>query len=657
MNFRLLIARFEVGVTLAVAAFLCLLTMTGAGEYFEQKLYLTSYFRVVDALGRGPKLDPSLRVVLADDASLVHLGRHPTFSEWREIATVLKNKGFERVLYAGYTQLDGELGEFFEVQAPPPFFAVGSVGYVQSQTFIPDGAKTELGDKAVPVPAGEDSGFRPLKFVLGTRPEVSQRVDAFGHLNLSGDYVVPYAYAFGDQVLPYLAMHANPGLRWAEGGLADAAGPLPRPAKNELYIDYPRLSDVLGRAIPSKVFFTKKSRRVVSAVGAQTSEILAGGKVALLIPDAVSGGRHVISPFGGYPAFTIPIAMTSSALSRHLLYAPVTPEPLVAAVGLLALALTVFLPLRGALYANGGLLVLATVLPTTLLFARGLIFPVFGMSGVVLVTTLARLCYFFAATWKQKMLASRDLEMGRTIQSLLLPSVREARVGEWSYKIVFEPHGPMSGDWFQTYHVKDDAQALRFVVAIGDVIGKGPSAALNTATITSVWKRYERVFETSPDDLTPMLHELAHVIEESYRGEQTSSIQLAAVYRDRVRLISCAAPLWLKVDDAGKVQRVKNRASNPLGMRVDGAKFQMVEQEAKAGEVFVAHTDGVMEGSDCFARFSARLKREPVRSFEIVAAAAKEAGKGLVLPDDVTMLMISREREGGEHELPSKEVG
>lgn len=657
MFFRNAITRFEVGVTLAVAAFVCLLTMTGAGTYLEQKLYLTSYFRVVDALGFGPQLDPSLRVVIADDASLVHLGRHPTFAEWREIATVLKNKGFERVLYAGYTQLDGEVGELFDVLEPPAFFAAGTVGYLQSQTFVPDGAKVELGAKAVPLPAGEVSPFKPLKFVLGSRPEVASRVDAFGHVNVSGDFAVPFAYSFGDQVVPYLALHANPGLRWEDGGFADAMGKLPRPARNELYIDYPRLSDVFGRAIPSKVFFTKKSRRVVSAVGAQTSEILAGGKVALLIPDAVSGGRHVITPFGGYPAFTIPIAMTSSALSRHLLFAPVAPEGVVWGGGLLVLALTVMLSLRASMIVNGTLFMAVISVPTALLFSQGYVLPVFGMSGAVLVATGTRLGYFFAATWKQKMLASRDLEMGRTIQSLLLPSVREATVGEWSYKIVFEPYGPMSGDWFQTYHVKDQSQALRFVVAIGDVIGKGPSAALNTATITSVWKRYEKVFESSPDDLTPLLHELAHVIEESYRGEQTSSIQLAAVYRDRVRLISCAAPLWLKVDDAGKVARVKNRATNPLGMRVDAAKFQMVEQTAKVGEVFVAHTDGVMEGSDCFARFAAKLKQEPRRGFEVVATAAREAGKGQVLPDDVTMLMILREREGAEHELPSQKVG
>lgn len=447
-----------------------------------------------------------------------------------------------------------------------------------------------------------------------------------------------------------------PGLRVADGGLADAQGALPQPVDGEFYVDFPPLSDMLGRAVPSSAFFTKKSQQVSPELSDRVARVLEGGKVALLIPDAVSGGKLVTTPFGGFPAFTVPIAVASSTLSRHLLYAPVAQNPLIVALGLLAAILAARLSFKRANVLLGATLLVSIAVPTGLLYSKGFVLPVFGMASVTASAWVTRLAYFFAATWKQKMLASKDLEMGRAIQSLLLPAQREGRAGPWSYRIVFEPYGPMSGDWYQSYHVKDETQDLRAVLAIGDVIGKGPSAALNTATITAVWKRHEKVFETSPEDLTPLLHDLAQAIDESYRGEQSTSIQLAALYRDRVKVISCAAPFWLKLSGEAGPARIRNKAQNPLGMRLGAAQYQMIEAPVTPGEVYLAHTDGVMEGGECFARFAARVKRQDL-DFEAVASAAREAGKGLVLPDDVTMLIIRKEREGGEHELPSQKVG
>lgn len=645
-------------MALVVAAFLGLLTMTELGVYLERSLYLTPYFRAVTALGFGPKLDPTLRVVMADDASQYLLGRQPTLAEWRAIAKVLVDKGFERVLLAGATKVDGEFGNLADSEPPGGFFAAGAVGYVQGNSvYVPDGARSGLGDKALPL--GDEKAaphLRDLKLVLGTRREVRRNVDAFGHLNRSSDQTVPFAYRFGDRVLPYLGLLATPALRVENGGLADDRGALPQPFDGEFYVDFPPLSDVLGRAVPSSAFFTKKSQQVSPELSQRVATVLEGGKVALLIPDAVSGGKLVTTPFGGYPAFTVPIAMASSSLTRHLLHAPIAQNPLIVALGLLAAVLAARLSFRHANFALGATLLVTVAVPTSLLYSKGYVLPVFGMASVTAAAWITRLAYFFASTWKQKMLASKDLEMGRTIQSLLLPAQREGRAGGWSYRIVFEPYGPMSGDWYQSYHVKDETQDLRAVLAIGDVIGKGPSAALNTATITAVWKRHESLFEKSPEDLTPFLADLAQAIDESYRGEQNTSIQLAALYRDRVKIISCAAPFWLKMSGGADPVRVRNKAQNPLGMRLGPARYQMVEAPAVAGDVYLAHTDGVMEGGECFARFAARVKAQSL-DFETVSSAAREAGKGLVLPDDVTMLIIRKEREGGEHELPSQEVG
>ncbi len=654
-----ILKRYEAGVTLVAVALILLLTLSDAGVYLERSLFLTSYFRFVSAIGLGPKVDPSLRLVMLDDRSQYVLGRQPTFAEWRQVASVLSEMGYERILYAGVSQLNEEVGTFDGASNPKSFFAAGATGYRESLTYmyVPPHATEPLGDKALSS-AGKAS-YLELKMVLGSRPEIASKVDALGHLNLAGDQSVPIAYRFGQEVLPYLGLQALKGLKYASGGLVEDRGALPRPADNELYVDYPKVTDVLSRAVPVSAFFTKVTHKVSNQLSAGNLEALRGGRVALLIPSASTGGRHVITPFGGYPAYVALVAITSSALQRHLLYAPLAQKPLVLLAGLMALLSTVTMRLRPALLAAGGTLFLTAVVPTVLLFMKGWIFPTLGMSSMVLAVSGTRLGYFFAATWKEKTLASRDLEMGRTIQALLLPQTREASVGEWSYRIVFEPYGPMSGDWYQTYHVKDPTQALRAVVAIGDVVGKGPSAALNTATITSVWKRHELEFEKSPDDLTPFLVELDRAIEESYRGEQTTSIQLAAIYRDRIRVISCGAPVWMKVAADGVSTRLRNKPCNPLGLPIGTPKFQMVEFSVAEGDFFVAHTDGVMEGSDSFSRFAGTVKAAAAetRSFATIAGAARAAGQGFVIPDDFTMLMIQRLDKRTEHALPHQNVG
>ena len=42
---------------------------------------------------------------------------------------------------------------------------------------------------------------------------------------------------------------------------------------------------------------------------------------------------------------------------------------------------------------------------------------------------------------------AKDLEMGSLVQRLLLPDRFSGRIGKWNYKVVFRPHGAMSGDW------------------------------------------------------------------------------------------------------------------------------------------------------------------------------------------------------------------
>jgi hypothetical protein len=80
------------------------------------------------------------------------------------------------------------------------------------------------------------------------------------------------------------------------------------------------------------------------------------------------------------------------------------------------------------------------------------------------------------------------LELARSVQQMLMPRALESRVGDFEYKVFFDPAEKMSGDWFNIW--TDDDGELRLF--IGDVVGKGPSAALAVSVVASVFSECKR---------------------------------------------------------------------------------------------------------------------------------------------------------------------
>jgi serine phosphatase RsbU (regulator of sigma subunit) len=257
----------------------------------------------------------------------------------------------------------------------------------------------------------------------------------------------------------------------------------------------------------------------------------------------------------------------------------------------------------------------------------------------------------------EKTALRKDLEMGRAIQTLLLPRATDGRIGPWEYRIIYRPYGPMSGDWFQV-HATPEAGG-RSLIAIGDVVGKGPSAALNTAVVASIWRTWEARWRRGDGDVAAFAQALHEAIALAFHGEQFSTLSLCELTDDAIRMVAAAAPRWVYLSaEDGPVQAHVSAAGNPLGIApVDGGPFPPMDVWAvapKVGDIFVAYTDGVLD------RFGRSLLMRSVRERpptgplgfgeleDLVIEAAGPQGQ----EDDFTLMMVRYAGHGNVTELP-----
>jgi hypothetical protein len=248
---------------------------------------------------------------------------------------------------------------------------------------------------------------------------------------------------------------------------------------------------------------------------------------------------------------------------------------------------------------------------------------------------------------QSKELLARRLELGSAVQMLLLPAERQGRIGACEYRLFFEAAEQMAGDWLSVWRVSD--QEVRLM--LGDVVGKGPQAALAVAAITSVINECRtegRSLEASILRINAMLISLF--------GQHITSTLAAVSLCDSgvAELYNHGGLGWLLVQPGETGFRAKHGPI--LGVDPGLAVNKEIVQLAP-GALVACFTDGCLEGSRGVHRLIRKLKaREgdigmlgPQELFQLVV----EAGQGSVLVDDRAMIVIkSHAHERGAEAFP-----
>jgi Stage II sporulation protein E (SpoIIE) len=246
-------------------------------------------------------------------------------------------------------------------------------------------------------------------------------------------------------------------------------------------------------------------------------------------------------------------------------------------------------------------------------------------SLLVQVSLLAILVLRFARTRRNEERHSSELEAARVVQQVLVPEGAPAIPG-FEIHSVYKPAGEVGGDFFQILPLPEGG----VLVAIGDVSGKGMSAAMMVSLLVGKLQTLADS-TTSPPEILKGLNRRLHA---RSRGGFTTCLILRADPNGD-----------LTIANAGHISPYKNGAEIPvenglpLGLS-ESATYSETRIRLGENEQLTLVTDGVVEarGKDGelfgFARTLA-ISNSPA---EAIAQAAQDFGQD----DDISVIAITR---------------
>lgn len=257
----------------------------------------------------------------------------------------------------------------------------------------------------------------------------------------------------------------------------------------------------------------------------------------------------------------------------------------------------------------------------------------------------------------QELIRQRELELelryARQVQSALLPE-RRPEVAGYAFWDVYEPAHQVGGDYFGYLPVgrpgaRPQAPGCNWAVALGDVAGKGMSAALLMAKL-SAEVRLLLLTEADPSRAVERLNQ--HLCD---TGIQDKFITFLLVLLDgaghHLTVVNAGhmAPLFRRAD--GRVE-VFGQESNGLALAIDRDRtYAAVRTTLGPGDLVVIYTDGVSDATDPQGRYFGleRLKRvlqdAPPSAAEAGAAILQAVNRytaGRAPHDDLTLVCFGR---------------
>lgn len=268
---------------------------------------------------------------------------------------------------------------------------------------------------------------------------------------------------------------------------------------------------------------------------------------------------------------------------------------------------------------------------------------------------------------KEKQRLEHEITIAQEVQSQLFPR-KISQMPSLEVHGFCRPARSVSGDYYDFLPLGSD----RLVLAVGDVSGKGISAALLMATIHSAVRAYSiegipvfrqaeavgagRVYSSKYDPVLPgaeaspstLLSLLNHQLYHSTPAEKYATLFLANYESDTRRLTFSNAghlpPLLLS--RSGSVRRLEH-GGTVVGL-FDDLTYDEGTVHMRDGDIFLAYSDGVTEPENEFGEFGEPRLIELVQEnrdrpleqiSEIVTAAVDDWIGGAEQPDDVTLVL------------------
>lgn len=268
---------------------------------------------------------------------------------------------------------------------------------------------------------------------------------------------------------------------------------------------------------------------------------------------------------------------------------------------------------------------------------------------------------------KEKQRLENELSIAQEVQAQLFPR-QISELESLEVHGFCRPARTVSGDYYDFL----TASSHKLILAVGDISGKGISAALLMATIHSAVRAYSveslpqmrepvtvgavagsgRIMATWPEgvEVSPgaLLSLLNHQLYESTPPEKYATLFLA-IYDGRSHQLTYSngghlPPILIAKD--GTVRRLE--AGGTVVGLFDNMSYEEGSVEMHPGEVFIAYSDGVTEPENDFGEFGEQRLIDLVRTnrnlplpqiSQIVTIAVDDWIGDKEQPDDVTLVL------------------
>jgi sigma-B regulation protein RsbU (phosphoserine phosphatase) len=264
---------------------------------------------------------------------------------------------------------------------------------------------------------------------------------------------------------------------------------------------------------------------------------------------------------------------------------------------------------------------------------------------------------------KEKQRLQNELTIAHEVQSQLFPR-QISELASLEVHGFCRPARTVSGDYYDFVTLDSN----RMIVAVGDVSGKGISAAILMATINSAVRAYSlegiplireaalaaggghgssivEGVETSPGSLLGLLN---HQLFASTPAEKYATMFLG-IYDGKHRRLTYSnaghlPPILLSPD--GSIRRLE-QGGTVVGL-FDGVSYEDCDVQLSSDDIFLAYSDGVTEPENDFGEFGDERLIELVREnralplariSELVTEAVTDWIGDREQPDDVTLVL------------------
>ena len=260
---------------------------------------------------------------------------------------------------------------------------------------------------------------------------------------------------------------------------------------------------------------------------------------------------------------------------------------------------------------------------------------------------------------RENRLLQEQLRIARQVQSRLFPQ-KLPPIPTLSYSGVCQPAGEVGGDYYDILKLSRKT----FCLAVGDISGKGISAALLMASLQALLRSHA---SQTAEDLSAVIAEVNRLLC-SMTEESRFATLFCAVYEAATRQLTyvnaghnppllfragptradSATPAASPAQGSNSVLRLEG-SGTVLGMFPDGA-YAEERLLLEPGDTLVVYTDGVTEAQDNRGRefgeerltdvVRAQMSLPPARLQEHLLASVREFAGDTPIRDDLTLLLL-----------------